>query len=113
MPSRSRTTPSPSDLEGTTFEQALAELEGIIHALDGEAQGLDELVTKYERGMGLLGRCQQQLDSAQLRIEQITRRADGSAETTPLSSAPPGPAQPSAPSASPPPVSPDDEIRLF
>jgi exodeoxyribonuclease VII small subunit len=113
MPSRSKTTSPSTDPDGVTFEQALEELEAIIHALDGEPQGLDELVTKYERGMGLLARCQQQLDAAQLRIEQITQRADGSAETSPLASVIPGPARPVSSSSSPPSASPDDEIRLF
>jgi exodeoxyribonuclease VII small subunit len=91
----------------------MEELESIIEALDGGPQGLDELVAKYERGMGLLARCQQQLEVAQLRIEQITRRADGSAEITPLNPEPPLPARPTPSLPSPPPVSPSDEIRLF
>ncbi len=113
MPTRPKSTPIPADAEEMSFEQSLAELDGIIEALDGEAQGLDILVEKYERGMGLLARCQQQLDVAQLRIEQINRRADGSLETTPL----PASAHASGPAATPlsssPPAASSDEIRLF
>lgn len=110
MPSRPKPTPTAADAEELSFEQSIAELDGIIQSLDGDAQGLDQLVEKYERGMGLLARCQQQLDSAQLRIEQITRRADGEVELTPLPVAPPGPP---APLSSPTSDSPPDEIRLF
>jgi len=113
MPSRSKSVSPASEAEGLTFEQSMEELESIIEALDGGPQGLDELVAKYERGMGLLARCQQQLEVAQLRIEQITRRADGSAEITPLSPESPPPARSTPSLPSPPPVSPSDEIRLF
>jgi exodeoxyribonuclease VII small subunit len=113
MPSRSKSTPAPADSSGVTFEDALAELEEIIQDLDGGPAALDELVLKYERGMGLLKTCQQQLDVAQLRIEQIARRADGAAEISPLTSPPAGaaPAAPVPPAS--PPSSSDDEIRLF
>ena len=111
MPSRPKSTTTPADAEESSFEQSIAELDGIIQSLDGDAQGLDQLVEKYERGMGLLARCQQQLDVAQLRIEQITRRADGSIETSPLAA--PAPARPAPLPSSPPPDSPTDEIRLF
>ena len=121
MPSRSRVSSPAAEAEEVTFEQALEELEGITHALDGEAHGLDELVAKYERGMGLLALCQKQLDAAQLRIEQISRRADSPAEATRFSTTTPGSARSAAAPYSPPPAAPaappsssdDSEIRLF
>ncbi len=114
MPARSRTTPAPADAGEPSFEQSIEELDQIIQSLDGDPQGLDELVARYERGMKLLGRCQAQLDTAQLRIEQISRRAEGPAETNPLAA--PAAASPVPSGAlpdSPPPASSDDEIRLF
>ena len=113
MPSRAKSASAVPEEGGATFEQSLEELEGIIDALDGGPQGLDELVAKYERGMGLLARCQQQLDTAQLRIEQITRRADGSVEVSPLQTEAPSPVRPAPPLSSPPSDSLSDEIRLF
>ena len=113
MPARPKSTNAPTDAEELSFEQSITELDGIIQSLDGDAQGLDQLVEKYERGMGLLARCQQQLEVAQLRIEQITRRADGAPETTPLSASATPPARPAAPLSSLPPDSQPDEIRLF
>ena len=113
MPSRPKSTTAPADAEELPFEQSIAELDSIIQALDGDAHGLDELVEKYERGMSLLARCQQQLDVAQLRIEQITRRADGSLETTALAAAAPAPIRSATPLSSLPPDSTPDEIRLF
>lgn len=119
MPSKSRSSPAPADAGEVTFEQALAELEEITHALDGEGRGLDDLVAKYERGMGLLGICQRQLDAAQLRIEQISLRADGGVESVPFNPSTAGASRSPAPASatlSPAPVetpSDDDEIRLF
>ena len=113
MPSRPKPAPAPADAEELSFEQSISELDGIIESLDGDAQGLDQLVEKYERGMGLLARCQQQLDVAQLRIEQITRRADGVADISPLNATPTAPARSAPAPSSFPPESPTDEIRLF
>ncbi len=114
MPSRSKSTPAASDAEGPSFEQSMQELEEIIGVLDGGPQGLDELVEKYERGMGLLKQCQVQLEAAQLRIEQITRRADGALESSPLPAEAAAPSRPPSVSPpSPPPAPSTDEIRLF
>jgi exodeoxyribonuclease VII small subunit len=114
MPARSRTTPASADAGELSFEQSIEELDQIIQSLDGDPSGLDELVARYERGMKLLGHCQGQLDTAQLRIEQISRRADGQAETIPLAAPVAANPVPSGASpASPPPASSDDEIRLF
>lgn len=114
MPSRSKSATIPANAEGPTFEQSLQELEEIIAVLDGGPQGLDELVEKYERGMGLLKQCQVQLEAAQLRIEQISRRADGGADSSPFPAENPASARPASAASSPPPASaPSDEIRLF
>ena len=113
MPSRLKSTSAPTDAEELSFEQSIAELDGIIESLDGDSHGLDQLVEKYERGMGLLARCQQQLDVAQLRIEQITRHADGGMKISSLPSAPTSQGRPAPVLSSLPPDTPTDEIRLF
>lgn len=97
----------------------MGELEEIVHALESEPLPLDDLVGKYERGMSLLRQCRRQIDSAQLRIEQITQRGDdppaavpfSTAETVPVNVTAPVPSRP-RPSAAVP-TSADDEIRLF
>ena len=100
----------------TTFEQALNELEEIVQALEDGALPLEALVSKYERGAGLLKLCRQRLDAAQQRIELITRDAAGvialsSADTRDDDEAPaptPKPARKSSSSDHA-----NDEIRLF
>ena len=109
---RSRTAGSP-DTE-TTFEQAMNELEELVHALEDGTLPLDLLVEKYERGAGLLKLCRQRLDTAQQRIEFITRNAAGGVDLTPAPGE--GPA-PTAPKSARKPLPSDhansDEIRLF
>lgn len=116
---RPRTAGSP-DPE-VTFEQAMSELEGIVHVLEDSRLPLDELVEKYERGAGLLKVCQQRLNAAQQRIELITRNDSEAPELEAFAAGGEENAETAAPSAAPAPktarkTSPpanSDEIRLF
>jgi exodeoxyribonuclease VII small subunit len=55
-------------LEMLTFEQALAELEGIVRELENGQIGLEESLAHYEKGVTLLKRCYGQLQQAEQRI---------------------------------------------
>jgi exodeoxyribonuclease VII small subunit len=61
---------SPGD--NLTFEQALVELERIVHELEDGQVGLEESLARYEKGVGLLKRCYGQLRTAEQRILQLT-----------------------------------------
>ncbi len=61
---------SPSD--NPTFEEALAELERIVHELEDGQIGLEQSLARYETGVALLKRCYQQLSQAEQRIVQLT-----------------------------------------
>jgi exodeoxyribonuclease VII small subunit len=63
-----------SDLAGgkLTFEQSLAELDGIVRDLEDGQLGLEEALTRYEAGVGLLKRCYAQLREAEQRIVLLT-----------------------------------------
>ena len=104
---------SPPPAESLSFEQAMEELDGIVHQLEDSQLPLDELVERYERGTSLLKICQEKLDAAQQRIEIIARGPSGRPETQPLNP----PTTPETPARRPEPAdapdSPDDEIRLF
>lgn len=58
-----------------TFETALQELEKIVAKLESGDLTLEESLSLYERGQQLATFCNQQLDQATLRVEQLT--ADG------------------------------------
>ena len=73
-----------------SFEDAMRELETIVHAMEEGDMPLDDLVATYERGSRLLSLCQQRLDAAQQRIEIVNRSASGEVSLEPAS---PGPAE--------------------
>jgi exodeoxyribonuclease VII small subunit len=54
-----------------TFEQALADLEGIVRVLEDGTTGLDDALAAYERGVGLLKSCYDQLRHAEQRILKL------------------------------------------
>jgi len=54
------------------FEQALAELEKLVAAMEEDQLPLEKLVENYEQGSKLLARCESVLESARKRLELIT-----------------------------------------
>ena len=56
-----------------SFEEALAELETIVHELEEGAIPLAQGLARYEAGIGLLKQCYQLLEHAQRRIELLNR----------------------------------------
>jgi exodeoxyribonuclease VII small subunit len=66
------------DITGLSFEDALAELERIVRALEGGQQKLEDAITAYERGALLRRHCEAKLAQAEARVQAIVERADGS-----------------------------------
>ena len=64
-----------------TYEQALAELESLVAALEAEHQTLTEALALYERGQALAQHCVALLDQAEIKVQQLT--ASGLADFTP------------------------------
>ena len=64
-------------VEDLSFEDALKELEGIVHQLETGDATLDGSIALYERGNQLRARCAERLDRAQARIEAIRLDAEG------------------------------------
>jgi exodeoxyribonuclease VII small subunit len=58
--------------EPKTFEEALVELEKIVHDLEDGKTGLEQALERYEQGVGLLRRCYDQLRKAEQRIVELT-----------------------------------------
>ncbi len=61
-----------NELQQMPFEAAYAELETIILQLESGELPLDQSVTLFERGRVLAAHCQTLLDSAELRVNQIS-----------------------------------------
>ena len=58
--------------EPKTFEDALVELEKIVHDLEDGDTGLERALQRYEDGVGLLRRCYEQLRKVEQRILELT-----------------------------------------
>jgi exodeoxyribonuclease VII small subunit len=67
-----------------SFEQALAELEGIVQRLERGQLDLEASIGAYERGTLLRQHCAEKLRQAQMRVDKLTFDADGKPRTTPL-----------------------------
>jgi exodeoxyribonuclease VII small subunit len=59
------------------FEQALAELEDIVKALERGDVPLEKSISLYERGDALKKHCDKLLKAAEARVEKITTDASG------------------------------------
>jgi exodeoxyribonuclease VII small subunit len=55
-----------------TYEEAFAELESIVTALESGDQPLDATLAFYERGQLLSKRCAELLDKAELQVQKLS-----------------------------------------
>lgn len=84
----SKTAASPekttADLSALSFEAAMKELETIVRGLESGNADLDQAIADYQRGNALKSHCLAKLAEAKLKVEQISRAADGSLTTKPF-----------------------------
>jgi exodeoxyribonuclease VII small subunit len=66
------------------FEDALAELERIVRALEGGQQKLEDAITAYERGAALRKHCEAKLAEAEARVAAIVELPEGRIGLRPL-----------------------------
>jgi len=67
----------PPDIAAMSFEDALAELERIVRALETGSTRLDDAINAYERGAALKRHCEAKLKEAQAKVERISFGPDG------------------------------------
>jgi len=72
-----------SDSE-TSIEKSLDRLESIVEEIEQTPPPLETLIERYEEGMKLLQICREKLDTAEKRIEIITRNSRGDATLNPF-----------------------------
>jgi exodeoxyribonuclease VII small subunit len=73
----------PPDIAAMSFEDALAELEGIVRRLEGGQVKLDDAIQSYERGAQLKRHCETKLNEAQQRVDRIVMGPDGAVTVEP------------------------------
>jgi len=62
------------------FEEALAELEQILNEIESGEVGLEESLTKYERGQFLIQHCRGTLAKAEKQIESLNQQPQAAGE---------------------------------
>ncbi len=65
------------------FEEAIAQLEGIIEHIESGQAGLEESLTEYEKGMRLIAQCRGVLDAAEKKIAELAVDARGNLKVAP------------------------------
>ena len=63
---------TPKPVEALSYEEAMAELETIVDALEEGNQKLEESMALFERGQALMKRCAELLQAAELKVRQLS-----------------------------------------
>ncbi len=67
-----------------SFEQAIERLESIVDSMEGDELALETMITRYEEGSRLVEQCKAKLNDAELKIQQLEKRASGAVEAKPF-----------------------------
>lgn len=70
--------------ETPTFEQSLERLESIVRNLESGKLTLEDSLTTFQEGVGLVKQCQTLLSTAEQRVEILMKANAESVETKPL-----------------------------
>ncbi len=68
------------EIENLSFEQAFGELENTVQKLETGGLTLEQSLTLFERGQALAARCNTLLDSAELKVRQLSPEGTASFE---------------------------------
>ncbi len=66
-------------LEDLSYEEALQELEGLVHTLETGENNLETTLLYFERGQKLASYCISLLDEAEQKVDQLLKGEDDSA----------------------------------
>ena len=75
-----------TDFSDLTFEQALAQLQKLVEELERGDGSLEESLARYEQGMKLAEYCNQLLDKAELRVQELLPTGEEAPFAGPLDS---------------------------
>jgi len=65
------------EIEKLSFEEAMDELENVVHQLESGKIKLDEAVAVYERGVKLKNLCENKLNDAKSKIDKLVISKEG------------------------------------
>jgi exodeoxyribonuclease VII small subunit len=75
-----------TDFSDLTFEQALAQLQTLVDELEPGDASLEESLARYEQGMKLAAYCNELLDKAELRVQELLPNGEEAPFAGPLDS---------------------------
>ncbi len=64
------------------FEQSLTRLDEIVRRMERGDVPLEEALSLFEEGTGLVASCTKLLDEAEMKVVRLTKGADGQPEET-------------------------------
>ena len=64
-------------IDKKNFEKNLAELEGVVKALEASDISLDDMIALFEKGVGLTRECTDALNAAEQKITILMKNRDG------------------------------------
>ena len=67
-----------------TFEEAMARLEAIVAQLEKGDLPLEQALTLFEEGTGLMKQCSKTLDAAEQKVVKLLRGPDGAPVEAPM-----------------------------
>ena len=65
--------------QSITFEQSISRLEEIVRRMEHGEVSLEEALSLFEEGTGLVASCTKLLDEAELKVVQLSKGPDGAA----------------------------------
>lgn len=74
-------------MEKPTFEQAIARIDEIVKTLEKGDAPLEQSLSLFEEGTGLIKFCSKLLDNAEQKVVRLQKGADGSPEELPFDAA--------------------------
>lgn len=75
-----------SPAEELPFEEAIARLEAVVKAMEGDAVSLDESLALYEEGVALVRRLTRELDEAEQKVRILQKTPEGEIKPAPFTS---------------------------
>jgi len=75
---------NPAKAVSLPFEEALKKLEAIVTAMESDDLPLEVLLAKYEEGTRLARTCQEKLEEAELKIQELEKTASGELKLKPV-----------------------------
>ncbi len=72
------------DIEVLTYEQPLAELEGLIRKLETGSVDLADSIASYERGVALANHCATLLEQTEAKVQRLVLGSKGEPREEPF-----------------------------